>query len=289
MHLDDLRIFCAVAKAGSFTVAASILNMPVATVSRRVNALEASLKTTLLHRTTRAVQLTESGNTLMQRAAPLLEEFENLKLEALSNQQAPRGILRLQIPQDLFASNWIECLQGFMQRYPEISVECYEYLGWNHKPPEEFDLTLLCYELDLPSSNWIARSLLSLTQGIFAHKKFAPKDSIAPESLKQYPLISRSNESVWHFRHAAQIESIAVNSKLTLSSLSQQIQAAQNGMGLIKAPLSAVNDAIRSATLVPIATTLLPVALNVSLYYRSRVQPARVSVFMDYLQRYIAN
>ena len=285
MGLDDVRIFCAVAATGGFSTAAARLEMPVATVSRRVSMLEQSLGHTLLHRNTRSLELTDFGKNLFTGAAPLLEEFELLTRETLSRQTQPKGTLRIQVPQELFADNLIDCLGGFMASYPDIDVHCRQYLGWKHYSPEDFDLTLICYELDLPASDWIAIPLLSLSQGVFASRELQVEQPLTPAAMANYPIISRYGESRWHFRYGTQFESVAIVSRLQLDSLALQIEAAQQGLGLIKAPLNAVSD----STLVQLQTSLPLAALSVSLYYRSRIQPARVRVFMDYLQRYLAS
>ncbi len=290
MNLDDLRVFCAVAQQRSFIAASKQLAIPAATVSRRISALEHSLGHPLIHRSTRSVDLSEQGKTLLARAEPLIEEFESLKQETWAEQQQTQGKLRIQIPQELFADNFIECLKGFMADYPLVDVHCRQYLGWSHQAPESFDLTLICYEMSLPDSDWISLPLLSLNQGLFAAPEIANslKQPLSPEYLPEQKCISRCDESQWFFRHADQLKAINVNSRIKLDSLSQQIKAATQGMGIIKAPLSAVNEQVQNKSLIAIESTDKPVALSVSLYYRSRIQPRRVKVFMDYLQRYLA-
>jgi molybdenum-dependent DNA-binding transcriptional regulator ModE len=76
LSYDDVAIFLNVARAGSFVGAARSLRMPVSTVSRRVAALEARLKTQLLRRTTRAVSLTDDGRAFADRCGQAVEEIE---------------------------------------------------------------------------------------------------------------------------------------------------------------------------------------------------------------------
>jgi len=287
MNLEDLRVFCAVAQHQSFSAAASLIRIPAATVSRRIAALEQSLGSKLLHRTTRSVQLSDTGLALLQRAAPLLEEFTALEQDTLTRQNQARGTLRLQIPLELFADDLLNCLHGFQQSYPEIDLVCAQYLGSNHRPPEDFDLTLICYEVGLPDSDWIATPLVSLAQGIYGSPQLALQQTLAPGALADLPLIARCDQTLWHFRYQNVIESVKIKSRLRLDSLTAQIQAASKGLGLIKAPKGAVEKLVQESQLLPVATTLPPVALSVSLYYRGRVQPLRVKVFMDYLQQYL--
>lgn len=289
MNLDDLRIFCAVAQHRSFSGGAKHLGLPAATVSRRIVALEKDLASTLLHRHTRSVQLSDMGLDLFKQAAPLIEELGSIEQQAHSRQQDVGGRLRLQIPLELFGDEILTCLLGFQQVYPAIQLECQHYVGANHHPPEEFDLTLIAFELNLPSSSWIALPLLSLSQGIFAAPSLVQQDKITLSKLTELNLIARCHEQLWHFRHGSHVESLSIDSHFRVDSLALQIQAAINGVGAIKAPNNAVAQAVRAKKLRRLPTELPPVALSVALYYRSRAQPQRVKVFMDYLQRFLAN
>jgi len=64
MDWDKLRIFHAVAEAGSFTHAGELLNLSQSAVSRQVSALEGSLNVSLFHRHARGLILTEQGDGL---------------------------------------------------------------------------------------------------------------------------------------------------------------------------------------------------------------------------------
>ena len=70
MDWDKLRIFHAVAEAGSFTHAGEKLNLSQSAVSRQISALEGSLKVPLFHRHARGLVLTEQGDVLYRTARP---------------------------------------------------------------------------------------------------------------------------------------------------------------------------------------------------------------------------
>ncbi len=73
--LDSMAVLLAVVEAGSLSAAARQLAMPLATVSRKVAALEAHLKTRLLHRTTRHLALTEAGSAYVAACRRILDEI----------------------------------------------------------------------------------------------------------------------------------------------------------------------------------------------------------------------
>ena len=78
-RLDALRIFLAVADLGSFAGAARRLRLSSAAATRAVQALEADLGTSLLHRTTRSVRLTDTGAAYAERCRRLLAEFDDAR------------------------------------------------------------------------------------------------------------------------------------------------------------------------------------------------------------------
>ena len=122
MDWDKLRVFHAVAEAGSFTHAGEILNLSQSSVSRQVSSLEQSLNVPLFHRHARGLKLTESGETLYSTAKDVFSKVaiaESLVSEA---RDKPQGPLRITTTV-AFGSIWLtERLKEFIERYPDIQV-----------------------------------------------------------------------------------------------------------------------------------------------------------------------
>lgn len=118
MSLDRIRVFLAVAEAGSFAAAAARLRVDRSAASRAVSALEAALGVRLFTRTTRRVALTAAGAALRDQAGPPLGQLE-ATLSGLSGAaEAPGGELRLGVPTDTFAAFFSEVVLGFCARHP---------------------------------------------------------------------------------------------------------------------------------------------------------------------------
>ena len=96
ISLDGMRVFAAVARAGSFSAAARDLNAPKQTVSRRIAALEAALGIQLLQRTTRSMSLTEDGALYLRRCEDIVARADDANRELLDRVTGQAtGTLRL--------------------------------------------------------------------------------------------------------------------------------------------------------------------------------------------------
>jgi len=122
-NLEALNIFTRVAEMKSFTQAAESLGIQKGRVSTVVRELERDLGATLLHRTTRTVQLTEDGRAFYSRARDLLSEAEELHSMFTDAGMALRGRLRVDMPAVLAQSVVIPALPQLLEAHPELEIE----------------------------------------------------------------------------------------------------------------------------------------------------------------------
>src|ERR1700687_1850929 len=95
MDWDKLRIFHAVAEAGSFTHAGEALNLSQSAVSRQIGALEESLKVSLFHRHARGLILTEQGELLYRTAHDVFMKLESARARVTDSRERPNGDLKI--------------------------------------------------------------------------------------------------------------------------------------------------------------------------------------------------
>ncbi len=121
--LDDLRLFCTVARNRSFVATATALGVSPAYVSKRIALLEAALNVRLLNRTTRRVNLTEDGETVLPWALRILEDMEQMVDAVSQTKTVPRGLLRLSSSAGFGRKRLGPALSELVKTYPELSIQ----------------------------------------------------------------------------------------------------------------------------------------------------------------------
>ncbi len=120
---DKLRIFHAVAEAGSLTRGGEILNLSQSAVSRQISALEESLSTSLFHRHARGLILTEHGEILFRTAHEMYGKVARAEGILKDDKDKPRGDLRVTTTVGI-GSTWLTPrMKEFIDIYPDIRVE----------------------------------------------------------------------------------------------------------------------------------------------------------------------
>ncbi len=122
MDWDKLRIFHAVAKAGSFTHGGEALNLSQSAVSRQIASLEESLGTPLFLRHARGLVLTEQGKMLFRTASDVAARLSLTEGLLSETQESPKGDLRINTTVG-FGSVWLTShMRAFIDRYPDIHI-----------------------------------------------------------------------------------------------------------------------------------------------------------------------
>jgi DNA-binding transcriptional LysR family regulator len=123
MDWDKLRIFEAVAEAGSFTRAGDHLDLTQSSVSRQVAALEADVGTALFDRHARGLVLTEKGELLFQAARYMRRQLETAQASLTEAKERPSGVLRVSAAMGLGAMWLTNRLSEFLDRFPDVRIE----------------------------------------------------------------------------------------------------------------------------------------------------------------------
>jgi DNA-binding transcriptional LysR family regulator len=182
MDWDKLRIFHAVASAGSFTHAGQTLGLSQSAVSRQISALEEEISTPLFQRHARGLTMTDEGELLFTAVTDVLGRLAAAE-EALKNvHDAPRGALKITASHGIGAYWLLPRLGQFLAQYPEVEV---------HLVMDDKELDLAQREADLAirmrapvQADLIQRKLFTVHYHMYAAKSYL-KDHPAPTSLEE--------------------------------------------------------------------------------------------------------
>ena len=165
--LRDMTLFVEVARRKSFSQAATVLDMPVSSLSRRISQFEANIGLRLLDRTTRKVALTAYGESYLAQATRLVEDAQRSFDELVAQAKGPSGFLRVAAPADFWAVRYLsEIAADFARQNEHVHV----HLDLRATPvdlvQETYDLAI-CTEAPRETS-LIVRKIGTLENGLFA-------------------------------------------------------------------------------------------------------------------------
>ncbi len=189
MDWDKLRVFHAVAEAGSFTHAGDILNLSQSAVSRQVSSLEESLAVPLFHRHARGLMLTEQGEILFKTAREILAKLNMAEARISESRERPKGPLKITTT-IAFGSIWLAPrLKEFLEENPDIEVSMV-------LTDNELDLSMreadVAIRMTTPTqSDLIQRRLMTLKYHVFAAPSYLQKHGMPrnPSDLDAHRLV----------------------------------------------------------------------------------------------------
>ncbi|NRH22269.1 LysR family transcriptional regulator [Pantoea stewartii] len=123
LDIRAMRIFVAVAEAGSFVAGGKAMGLTRSAAGKAITRLEEHLQTRLFQRTTRRLSLTTEGHEFYHRCCRLLEDIEEAEASIRHNSPVPKGILRLTVSEGYGKMVILPFLQTFLQNSPNINIE----------------------------------------------------------------------------------------------------------------------------------------------------------------------
>jgi DNA-binding transcriptional LysR family regulator len=170
MDWDKLRIFHAVAEAGSLTHAGETLNLSQSAVSRQIRALEENLNTTLFHRHARGLILTEQGELLHDATSSMNKRLDSASARIRDSEEEVFGELRVTTTIG-FGSLWLAPrLATLYQDYPDLTIDLMLEERVLDLPMREADVAIRMKE---PSqADLIRRRLMSVRMRLYATQKY---------------------------------------------------------------------------------------------------------------------
>lgn len=248
--IDDLALFVTVADEGGFTAAAIRLGLPKSTVSRRLGELEARLRVTLFHRTTRALSLTDEGRHIYEIVAPAIAAARLAATAVAQRDHRVAGRVVITATAALAQHLIAPRLAAITAAYPEVQIELRLSEQRVDIVGEGIDLAVRMGTLE--DSSLIARRLCAVRRVLVASPRYLstagtplmPADLAAHHAIVTSPALD-----VWHLAgnwHCEVQWAIAAGNMLVAHELARLDQ------GIALLPDFLVSDDLRSGALVTV-------------------------------------
>lgn len=285
---EDIQAFIAVVDAGSFTVAAEKLNSGKSAVSRRVSALEERLGVQLLRRTTRVLNLTDTGRSFYEHGVRILADLEEAEAAVQQEHGELRGTLRVALPLSFGVRHMGGPIATFSKLHPKVEFD----LDLNDRRVDliEDNIDIALRIGQLTDSSLIARRLFDVRTVVCASPHYLHEHGVpaTPEDLRDHRCLVYGNlaePSKWGYEDGdGKRRTVMVNTSMVASSGDFLGNAAAHGMGVIIQPTFIASDAIRRGNLVPVLTDYKwPITQAHAVYPPTRHLSFRVRAFIDFL------
>ncbi|MGX9350608.1 LysR family transcriptional regulator [Shimia sp. W99] len=288
MDWDKLRIFHAVADAGSLTHAGDVLHLSQSAVSRQIRALEESLNTTLFHRHARGLILTEQGELLFDATKSMTKRLDAAAARIRDSEEEVFGELRVTTTIG-FGTLWLAPrLTKLYEKYPDLNIDLMLEEKVLDLPMREADVAIRMKE---PSqADLIRKRLMSVRMRLYATPEYIQEHG-APErmsDLSAHRLICQNITSEQVGAGASFVQSLLaddVQSLLYVNNYFGVLQAVLHGLGIGVLPDYVTQDFPNLVRVLPDHESAeVPVFLA---YPEELRQSKRIAAFRDFVQEEI--
>ncbi|TJZ93791.1 LysR family transcriptional regulator [Paracoccus gahaiensis] len=284
MDWDKLRIFHAVADAGSLTHAGDTLHLSQSAVSRQIRALEESLGTTLFHRHARGLILTEQGELLFEATSAMARKLDSASARIRDSEENVLGELKVTTTVG-FGTLWLAPrLVKLYEKFPDLRIDLLLKERVLDLPMREADVAIRMKE---PSqSDLIRRRLLNIRMRLYASPEYVAARGmpVTLEDLSKHRLICQKPDQPQVAAGARLVQELMaqnVGSTLTVNNYFGVLQAVLANLGIGVLPDYLTADHPQLVRILPDTESgEVPVFLA---YPEELRQTRRVAVFRDFV------
>src|SRR5271157_1145765 len=293
MHLDQLNgllALKAVADTRNFSAAARLFGVSPSAVSQTIKQLEQRLGIALLSRTTRSTSLTEAGEKFLSQAGPALDHILSALEDVGTYAQKPSGLLRLNLPRQVYPSYSAPLVVSFAKKHPEITVEFFF-------EDQVSDIVGKGFDAGIRLSDILAKDVVAIK--LFGPVRFvaaaAPKylnEAGRPKHPKDLlthncicPRLGAGLYDRWEFEHKGKEFEVQVKGSLIMNDALLMLDAAADGAGIVYTMEAAIKDQICAGKLEIVLSQYACSSAGFYLYYpkRSQVLP-KLRAFLEHIK-----
>jgi DNA-binding transcriptional LysR family regulator len=282
---DKLRIFHAVADAGSLTHAGDTLHLSQSAVSRQIRALEDSLNTTLFHRHARGLILTEQGELLFDATVAMTKRLDAAAARIRDSEEEVFGELRVTTTTG-FGSLWLAPrLSKLYDLYPDLTIDLMLEEKVLDLPMREADVAIRMKE---PSqADLVRKRLMNIRMRLYASPEYIAKHGLPEriEDISKHRLICQNPRSAQVASGLALVQRLMnynVSSMLTVNNYFGVLQSVIHGLGIGMLPDYSAQDLRSVIRVLPdVESVEVPVYLA---YPEELRQSKRIAAFRDFVE-----
>ena len=287
--LRAMQLFVRVAELGSFSQVAEQHGCSKSMLSKEITALETALGTRLLQRSTRRLQLTQTGRDYLQHCREILRQIEDSEARIQQQQQTPQGKLRINAAMALGITALAPAFAEFMRRYPQIELDIQLSDEAQDLLQHNFDLGLRVASQTFDSA-YVGQTITQFSYSICA----------APEYLRQHGPIEQPEDLVVHqcfeysyFRHKhiwpLGKGGVPIRGKLKANSSVFLLEMIKQGMGVGFIPRFISHQALQAGDVVEVLPNEhKPKMTLYALYPVRQFTPPRLTLLIEFLQSWFS-
>lgn len=288
---EDLRVFLTVVRKGGFAAAAEELGLSPAYVSKRIQILETTLGSRLLHRTSRRVALTDDGERVQRWAVRILDDVQQLQDELSEAHTAPRGRLHLCSSFGFGRNHVAPAISLLAEQYPELEIRLDVFDRVVDIVHEGFDLEI--HVGDDIAGQHIGRRLVTNNRVLCASPDYLKRRGV-PESLQDLQqhdclvLKERDNAfGIWQLQGPEGEASVRVSGPLSSNSGEIVLQWALDGRGVLLRSMWDVKPLLDQGRLVQVLADYRQSADVWAVYPTRLANSGKLRVCVEFLQAHL--
>ncbi|MCJ8310343.1 MAG: LysR family transcriptional regulator [Hyphomicrobiales bacterium] len=275
-----MKEFLEVVAGGSISKAARKLDLPRATLSRRLSGLETDLGVRLLHRRTTKLTLTQAGEELRRRAVKIVDEADSAWAAVQRLDDTPRGLLRV----SLTGAHFDSLFNDFLSDFPEVQLEVFSTTRHVDLLAEGVDVAMRIgpvRDQDLIAKRIRNDRLVAVATSDYLAQHGTPQ---RPNDLAKHNCI-RGFAGDWTPNNAWPLlngKQVSVSGRLASNEISLIRSAVLASQGIALLPSAVVAPELEAKQLVPVLADTVGAEIPISLVYADRefIDP-KVRLFVD--------
>lgn len=287
-RLAAMAMLVTVTEKGSLSAAARALQIPLATLSRRISDLERLLGARLLIRSTRRLTLTDTGAAYVEAARRILEQVNEAERNAAGEFVEPKGELVLTAPVMFGRLHLLPLVVEFLTAFPAIDIRLILVDRNMDLIGDHVDMALRIGRL--PDSSMVATPIGAMRTVTCASPALLARHGRpgTPDDLPAFPCVSVEMPMLspsWRYRRppAGTPFEVPIRPRLTVTATDAAAQAAMLGMGIVRLLHYQATEALEAGRLQIVLDAYEPEPIPVHLLHASRGQmPLKMRRFLDY-------